>query len=701
MGLMNNIRKNPAILITMIGLAMAGFILMDMLGSGPNGGNQFVLGEVNGEQIDWKVFSETENRLYGNSDADYFERKDQLWNYFVDKIIIDEMSRDLGLGIGKAELEDLEFGTNLSPVIQRNFSDPNTRQIDREQLNNVKQAIENDQLPAELRSFWAEQEREIIKERLQAKIASLIAKGMYVPTWQAELLNQQRNERCEAAFLRIPFDKVADNEVTISDEDLNTYLKENASKFKLDEESRSANYVAISVQPSAADSAAILAGMEALRQPFTEAENDTLFVENNYGFIDDAFYTSDFFTSEEADTIFSLPVGSVYGPFIEGSQYIMVKVRDKMIVPDSVKSRHILIQAKDPASMAQAQTTLDSLIGVIESGAVSFDTLAFQYGQDATRTSGGDLGFTGPGQMVKPFNDLIFYKAVPGKLYTVTSQFGVHLVQVTDRKFIENKTGIRLAMLNEPIVPSEESLKREYQRALELVSRYRTLEELEKAATQAKDWVIESSSLFKANDYRLGLLGQGSASRDIIRWAFKQKSTGDVSPDVYAFEDEELKYTNKYVVVALNRINPAGSPKLENVRTEVEMAVRNQAKGKKIAEQIAGTTDLQAIADRYAISIDSATNINFSNTFLTGVGNEPKFVGIVTSLPVGAVSKPIVGNNGVYIAQILNKPADMPPANVAQIRQQIGAQRANSAAFRFAEAMRKSAKIEDNRSDFY
>jgi peptidyl-prolyl cis-trans isomerase D len=701
MGLMNTIRKNPAILITMIGLAMAGFILMDMLGSGPNGGNQFVLGEVNGEQIDWKVFSETENRLYGNSDADYFERKDQLWNYFVDKIIIDEMSRDLGLGIGKAELEDLEFGTNLSPVIQRNFSDPNTRQVDREQLNSVKQAIEGDQLPAELRSFWAEQEREIIKERLQAKIAALIAKGMYVPTWQAELLNQQRNERCETAFLRIPFDKVADNEVTISDEDLKTYLKENASKFKLDEETRSVNYVAINVQPSAADSAAILAGMEALRQPFIEAENDTLFVENNYGFIDDAFYTSDFFTSEEADTIFTLPVGSVYGPFIEGSQYVMVKIRDKMIVPDSVKSRHILIQAKDPSGLAQAQSTLDSLIGVIESGAVSFDTLAFQYGQDATRTSGGDLGFTGPGQMVKPYNDLIFYKAEPGKLYTVTTQFGVHLVQVTDRKFIENKTGIRLAMLNEPIVPSEESLKREYQKALELVSRYRTLEELEKAATQAKDWMIESSGLVKANDFRLGLLGQGSAARDIIRWAFKQKSVGSVSPDVYAFEDEQLKYTNKYVVVALNRINPAGPAKLENVRTEVEMAVRNQLKGKKIAEQIAGTTNLQAISDRYAVSIDSATNINFSNTFLTGIGNEPKFVGIVTALPVGTLSKPIIGNNGVYIAQILNKPSDMPPANVALIRQQISAQRLNSASFRFAEAMRKSAKIEDNRSDFY
>ena len=136
MGLMNTIRKNPIILLLSIGLAMAGFILMDMMTSGgPASANQFTLGKVNGQRIDWQVFSNTENRLYGNSGADVYQRKQQLWNYFVEKILIDEMAEDLGLGVGKEELVDLEFGTNLSPIIQRNFSDPNTRQIDRQQLN--------------------------------------------------------------------------------------------------------------------------------------------------------------------------------------------------------------------------------------------------------------------------------------------------------------------------------------------------------------------------------------------------------------------------------------------------------------------------------------------------------------------------------------------------------------------------------------
>lgn len=703
MGLMNTIRKNPSILIVSIGLAMAGFILMDMINSGgPGNSNQFTLGEVDGERIDWQVFSETEGRMYGNSsDENFYERKEQLWNFFVDRILIERLARDLGLGIGEAEMEDLQFGNNLSPVIQRNFANPTTGMLDRNQLNNIKQAIESDQLPADLKVFWEEQEREISKERLQGKIGTMVSKAMYVPSWQAELIHQQRNQRCEAAYVRIPFDAIGDDQVKVTDKDLEAYLQENAKRFTLDEETRAVRFVSFEVAPSSADSAALIQGLEELRAPFRDAENDTLFVENNYGSMDDAYVTKEVFTTESVDSLFAAPVGSVFGPFIESNQFMMAKIRGKMVVPDSVKARHILIQAKDPASIAQAQATLDSLKGVLEAGKVSFDTLAFQYGQDATRTSGGDLGYAAAGSMVKPFNDLIFYRAQEGKLYTVTTDFGVHLVEVTGRKFIENKTGIQIALLREPIAPSEETQKRAYQQALELVSKHRTLEELENASKNAKDWVLESSPLFRKNDYRLGLLGQGSAAREIIQWAFQQDETGGVSPDVYSFEEPQLNYVNRYMVVALDRINPAGLPKLENIRTELESIVRAQAKGKKIAERIGSQTDLATIAANFSAKVDTATNFNFANTFMTGLGNEPKFIAAVTSLNAGAFCKPVIGNNGVYVALVLNKPTENPPANVAQIRQQMAMGKANSVPFRFAEAMRKKADIEDNRSNFF
>lgn len=702
MGLMNTIRKNPIILLISIGLAMAGFILMDMMTSGgPASANQFTLGKVNGQRIDWQVFSDTETRLFGNSGTDVFQRKQQLWNYFVEKILIDDIAEDLGLGVGKEELVDLEFGTNLSPIIQRNFMDPNTRQVDRQQLNSLRQAIDADQLPPDLRVFWAEQEKEIVKDRLQAKLVAMVAKGMYLPTWQAEMMNKDRAMQSEVAYVRIPFDAVADSDVAVSEEDLAAYLKQNKAMFYQDEESRTISFVSFDVKPTSEDSAGIYKGLADLVTPFRESTNDTLFIENNYGFMDGAYYQDDFFTTPEADTLFSMPAGSVYGPFVENGQYLVVKILDRMIVPDSVKSRHILIQAKDAGAIEQAQTTIDSLKGLVESGSVSFDTLALQYGQDATRATGGDLGFTGQGQMVKPFNDLIFYNATPGKYYTVTTQFGVHLVQVTDRKFIENKVGLKMGILNEAIIPSETTQKRAYQKALEAVSNYRDLASLEQAATQDSELAIQTSAAFRANDFALGVLGQGSSIRDIIRWSFKQKEVGAISPEVYAFEDEQGGYTNRYLVAGLSNIRPKGDATVKTARAELETLVRNQAKGKKIAEQIGSQTDLNAIASTFSTTVDTAKTMSFANSFLTGIGNEPKLIGTVVTLQTGSTSAPIVGNNGVYVARVLNRPSEVPPANVAMMRQSLKMQKSSSLSFRFVEALRKEAKLEDNRSNFF
>lgn len=701
MGLMNTIRRNPAILIVMIGLAMAGFILMDMVTTGGPGGSQNVLGKVNGERIDMEVFQRTENRLNPNSTGDILPRREQLWNYFVDRIIVKEMADDLGLGVGVAELKELQFGTNLSPVIQRNFSNPNTRMVDREQLNSVQQAIESGQLPPELREFWAEQEREVIKERLQSKISNMINKAMYMPTWQAELVHKERSERSDIVYVRVPFDVVPDSDVTLTDADLKDYLAKNIKKFEQKEETRSLRVATISVAPTEADSQAIFKSLADLVPAFETTDNDTTFIETHLGSMDASYFTKDIFTTEEADSIFASPIGSVYGPFIEGGSYIVAKILDKMIVPDSVKARHILIQAKDPAGLTAAQTTIDSLIGVLEAKTNSFDTLAFYFGQDATRTSGGDLGFAAQGQMVKPFNDLIFFKAKPGEYHTVVTEFGVHLVEVTDRKFIENKEGIRLATLAEPILPSEETQKRQLRKANEIAMTNRTLEELEKAAGSATDWTLQSTSLFKENDYNLGLLGQGSSVREMVRWAFSQKSAGTVSQNVYTIEDDQTRVPVAYIVAALERINPAGTPKLEQVKAEVEQIVRTNKKGEKLVTLIGSNKDLLSIAERYGLTVDTAANISFATAFIPEAGNEPAVVAKVSKMSEGSTTPPIIGKNGVFVVTVMSKSSDNPPANVAMIRQQLRTQRANSVAYRFGQAMRSHAKIEDNRATFF
>ena len=91
---------------------------------------------------------------------------------------------------------------------------------------------------------------------------------------------------------------------------------------------------------------------------------------------------------------------------------------------NQVKASHILV-----ASKAEAKQIIDKL----NSGA-KFENLAQKHSTCPSGKSGGDLGFFGKGQMVKPFEDAAF-KAKKGEVTEpVKTQFGYHIIKVTDTK---------------------------------------------------------------------------------------------------------------------------------------------------------------------------------------------------------------------------------------------------------------------------
>jgi peptidyl-prolyl cis-trans isomerase D len=67
--------------------------------------------------------------------------------------------------------------------------------------------------------------------------------------------------------------------------------------------------------------------------------------------------------------------------------------------------------------------------------------LAFSNSDDSSAQQGGDLGYFGPNQMVKPFNDFVFNNGI-GKVGLVETAFGFHIIKITDKQ-----DGIRLATI--------------------------------------------------------------------------------------------------------------------------------------------------------------------------------------------------------------------------------------------------------------
>jgi len=87
------------------------------------------------------------------------------------------------------------------------------------------------------------------------------------------------------------------------------------------------------------------------------------------------------------------------------------------------KARHILVDS---------ETAANDLKGQIEGGA-DFAALAREHSSCPSGKSGGDLGEFGRGQMVPEFDQAVFDGPVNEVIGPVKTQFGYHLLEVTER----------------------------------------------------------------------------------------------------------------------------------------------------------------------------------------------------------------------------------------------------------------------------
>jgi peptidyl-prolyl cis-trans isomerase SurA len=104
------------------------------------------------------------------------------------------------------------------------------------------------------------------------------------------------------------------------------------------------------------------------------------------------------------------------------------------------RARHILLRTSPQLSTEAASRRLDELRRQIQAGSRAFDDAARQVSDDGSAANGGDLGWAGPGQFVPEFEDAMNRLPVGGISAPVVSRFGVHLIQVLERREVALET---------------------------------------------------------------------------------------------------------------------------------------------------------------------------------------------------------------------------------------------------------------------
>jgi peptidyl-prolyl cis-trans isomerase D len=707
MSIIQSLRDRAAVLLTaLIAISLIGFLVQDAFVGRSKGlfsGRSSSVGSINGKNIDLLEFNDKVNLLEQSYRSRGMQSNEMLtqnvvdgvWNNYVQEELIRSSADQLGLGLTAKEMGSLLFSDDAPQEFKQLFTDQKTGQFDvnaaKTWFNNLKKSKKAE----DLKSVNEQLMNPLVNKLLLDKYNSIFVQGSYVPKWMTDKLNADNDGIASISYVSIPYATVSDsiNNVKISDAEINEYVASHKEDFK-QEKARSIAYVVFDANPSAADSAKVYSDLTGLKEQFRTTTDTKAMVTRNNSKVPyfDGYVLKSRLQMAVKDTIAALPIGTVYGPYLDGGNYVIARKLETRTLPDSMKVRHILIGTVDPQTGAAlrpdsvAKKLADSLFAVLKTGG-DFRTLAASFSEDeGSKANGGEYNLSSVqmAAMVKEFADFGTYRK-PGDRDVIKTSFGYHVMEVISQKDFQES--YKVAYIAKPIVSSPETDNAASAAATQFAGNSRNLKSFEENVTKMKLNKRLADNI-REMDYSVA----GMPSRQLVKWIY-DNNVGSVS------EPFDLK--DKYIVVAVQNSYEEGVQPASVARTMVEPILRNRKKAAEIVKKSGSAATLEAIATSQGQQAAVADSVRFSEAFIKNLGSEPKVIGASFDKNNQAkVSAPIEGTNGVYYVKV-NQIGALPNAmaNTDQQRKALETQLRQYATFSTMEALRKAADVKDTRRD--
>ena len=709
MAAIGKIRSWGPTLVIVIGLALFAFIAEEAFRSCEATKNQQrqQVGEVLGKKINVQEFQELVDEYQqvlkmtqgrdNFTDEELNNIKDQVWQSYVNNTILADEAEKLGLKVTDTELQNmLREGTNPM-LMQTPFVNQQTGRFDVSLLTkflaDYKQNGQNAQLAEQYKAiydYWKFIEKNLRQQTLAMKYQSLLSNCLLSNPVSAKAAFAAQNQEKNILLASLPYSSVNDKDVEATEAELKAKYNEQKEMFKQTAETRDIKYVDFQVVASAADRAELMKTMNEASQKLESGATPAEVVRKAQSQIP---YTGIAVTRQALPTdiakqLDSMAIGQTSKPFETKSDNTLnvVKYISKQQMPDSVEFRMIQVGAETAEA---AQQRADSILGAVRSGA-PFDSIAKKYGQTADKqwlTSAQYQNASTLDDDTKNYLNTLQTLA-SGEMKNVKLSQGNIVVQVTDRRNFVDKYNV--AIIKHTIDFSKSTYSEAYNKFSQYVSENKTLADLEKNAEKFGFKVQERQDLMNAEHYVAGL----RSTREAMKWIFDAKE-GDVSPLYECGNNDNL------LVVALTKIHPVGYRDFDGVKDMLKQEVMRDKKFDLLAKKLEGVKTISE-AQKQGAKVDSVNQVTFgAPVFVQATGSsEPALSGAVASLEKGKVSKPIKGNGGVYLFQVLSENNRPEKYDEKAMEQQLK-QRAMQAAGRFMQELYQKAEVVDNRYLFF
>jgi len=171
------------------------------------------------------------------------------------------------------------------------------------------------------------------------------------------------------------------------------------------------------------------------------------------------------------DATRAVKVGGIAGPVRSPAGFHVLKVMGKRVtgLPDATvtqtRARHILLRLSSRLNEAAALAQLAEQRSRIVGGQADFAAVARQISQDGSAAQGGELGWAVPGMFVPEFEEVMNRLAPNEVSQPLVSRFGVHLIQVLERKEVELSAKAQREQLKQLV--REQKMEEAYARWIE------------------------------------------------------------------------------------------------------------------------------------------------------------------------------------------------------------------------------------------